>query len=200
MSAGNFIKQNFVLIVGISLPVLLVVLFFVATVIPKSMTAPPQYELLFSTTRYDYQNPPPYNVDFVVRDGRLKARISANNNKQAINYNQRKLMAYDGKTGSVREIVYDLPPMEGVADGSEVDIAAAANLTIDTNSKAPDGYEFDGGGYRNGGFITGEFFGGSYRNGFRVKKGTVGYKIPPAPDGDYYGYSMLFIGWVVGKQ
>ena len=197
MSAGNFIKQNFVLIVGISLPVLLVILFFVATVIPKSMTPPPQYELLFSTTRYDYQSPPTYNVDFVVRDGKLKGRISANN-KQAVNYNHKKLMAYDGKTDSVREIAYDLPPMEGVADGSEVAIATAANLTIDTNSKAPDGYEFDGDGYRSGGFITGEFFGGGYRNGYRVKKGTVGYKIP-MQDGYYYGYGLEFIGWVVKK-
>lgn len=199
MSAGNFIKQNFVLIVGISLPVLLVILFFVATVIPKSMMPPPQHELLFSTTRYDYQSPPPYNVDFVVRDGKLKGRISANNNKQTINYNYKKLMAYDGKTGSVREIAYDLPPMEGVADGSEVDIAAAASLTIDTNSKAPDGYEFDGGSYRSGGFITGEFFGGGYHNSYRVRKGTVGYKIP-MQDGYYYGYGLEFIGWVVGKQ
>ena len=43
MPLKNFIKENFVLVVGLALPVLLVVLFFVASVLPKSMAVPPQY-------------------------------------------------------------------------------------------------------------------------------------------------------------
>ena len=49
----KFIRENLVLVMGVSLPVLLVILFFLTSVLPKSLAEPPQHDLLFSVPRYD---------------------------------------------------------------------------------------------------------------------------------------------------
>src|SRR4051812_31810717 len=99
MTLKNFIKENFVLVVGLTLPVILIVLFFVASVLPKSMATPPQYQMLFTESRYDNIPPSPYNVDFFVKDGAVKARvwkIPAQGGGM-----KKKIMMYDGKTQTV---------------------------------------------------------------------------------------------------
>ena len=67
----NWIKENLVLAIGLTLPLLLIVLFFVASVLPKSMGKPPQYEMLFSTMKYEYQKSPDYVLDFKVKDKKI---------------------------------------------------------------------------------------------------------------------------------
>ena len=199
MALKNFIKENFVLVVGLTLPVLLIVLFFVASVLPKSMAVPPQYEMLFTTTRYDYQNQPPYNVDFFVRDGILKARVAKNKAQPGQTYNTKKLMAYDGKTQSVHEISYDTSKIGEVPDGSEIIFDEFKNLKMDSSNKAPDGYAFDNSGYGSGGMVTELFAGGYNRNSARVTKGAVSFKIPNSDNGNYYYYDVQFLGWVLQK-
>ena len=46
MSLKKILKENLVLAMGIGLPILLVILFFLTSVLPKSMAEPPRYELL----------------------------------------------------------------------------------------------------------------------------------------------------------
>lgn len=213
MALKNFIKDNFVLVMGLTLPVLLVVLFFLASVLPKSMAAPPQYEMLFTTARYDYQNPPPYNVDFFVRDGILKARVSKND-KQQVNYQNRKLMLYNGKTQTVREVPYnaatigDVPDAsrpdknsgaDPAPDGTEIVLQEFQNMKLDSNNQAPDGYAFDNAGYGHHGLMN-EMWGGGRRNTARVVKGAVAFKIPNSSGyGHYYYYDVQFLGWVLQK-
>ncbi len=200
MALKNFIKENFVLVVGLTLPVLLIVLFFVASVLPKSMAVPPQHEMIFTTTRYDYQNPPLYNVDFFVKGNALMARVSKNNKPPTQNFSQNKLMAYDGKTQSVREIPYDLSKIGDVADGTEVMLDALKTIQVDSASKAPDGYEFDNAGYgHGGGLVTGLFGGGYHNRNARVTKGAVAFKIPSSSGDNYYYYDIQFLGWALQK-
>lgn len=45
----------------------------------------------------------------------------------------------------------------------------------------------------------GGLFGGGYRNtGFRITKGSVGYKLPETQQ-DFYYNQVKFIGWVIKK-
>ncbi|MDP3679178.1 MAG: hypothetical protein Q8R23_08870 [Methylotenera sp.] len=193
----NFIKQNLVLVTGLTLPLLLIVLFFMATVIPKAMGTPPQYEMLFTTTRYDYQNPPDYLLDFAVKNQQLTVKARKSENKDR-NYNAKILMAYDGKTETVREISIDIAKTAEAAINGEVVLAETKNMTIDTSSLSPDGYTLDGPSYGGGGMMMG-MFGGGYRNsGFRLKKGGAGYQIPNTQQNYYYN-QVQFIGWVVKK-
>lgn len=190
----NFVKENLVLVVGLTLPVLLIVLFFVATVIPKSMGIPPQYEMLFTTTKYDYQNKPEYVIDFNVKNQQLMVKAKKPDDK---NYNNavKLLMAYDGKTETVREIKIDASKF---TEGNEVLLEEAKNLSIDTGVISPDGFTLEGPNYGGNGLVGG-LFGGGYRNtGYRLKKGGVGYKVPNMQP-DYYYSQLQFIGWIAKK-
>lgn len=194
----NFIKENLVLVVGLTLPLLLILLFFVATVIPKAFGTPPQYEMLFTTSRYDYQDTPEYSLDFIVKDQKLIVKAHKNDNKERRGYNSKLLMAYDGKTETVREINIDIAKAASAADGNEAVLEETSSWTIDESRISPDGYTLDGPSYRGGGLVGG-IFGGSYSNSsFRIKKGSVSYKIPDT-QGTYYYNQVHFIGWVIKK-
>lgn len=193
----NMVRQNLVLVIGLVLPVLLVAIFFFATVIPKSLSQPPQYEMLFSTTRYDYQDASDYLLEFFVKDQRLmlKARKADDKNR---NFNKKILMAYDGKTETVREIAVDITKNPDAMAGNEVVLDETKHMTIEPSSMSPDGYVLDSNHYSDGGLVQG-LFGGGYRNsGYRLKKGSVGYKIPNTQQNYYYN-QLQFIGWVVKK-
>lgn len=201
MALKNFIKENFVLVIGLTLPVLLVVLFFVASVIPKSMMPPPQYDIVFSTVEYTSQAPPAYHVDFLVRDGGLKARVAKNEKNQHgyINNNATRLFVFNAKTQTVTPLHYDMSKIPAdTPNGSEIVFEEFKDMKLDDKQTAPDGYSFEGNGYWSGG-ITREVFGGSYRNGARVKKGAVAYKIPEYNTGGHYysWYDIRFIGWII---
>lgn len=199
MAVKDLFKENLVLVIGLTLPLILILLFFVATVLPKSMAEPPQFVMLFSTSQYGAQNPLPYSISFVVKEGALKARISKNDTKNN-NYYTRRLLAYDGKTDSVREIAYDVSKMDGAANGSEIVIDETRNMDIDTSNKAPDGYAFDGPSYNHGGLVPELFVSGHRNRGPRVKKGMVAYKVPNITNNYYYYGDVQFIGWVVAKN
>lgn len=198
MSLKNFVKENLVLVLGLTLPALLIVFFFLATVIPKSIGTPPQYEMLFTAAmRYEYQNPPDYLVDFVVKDNHLLVRAKRNEEKNR-NYNSKKLMAYDGKTESVREITLDMAKIGETATNGEAVLEETKNMTIDPSSTSPDGYMLDGPNYGGGGLVGGLFGGGYRSSGYRIKKGGSGYKLPNTQRDSYYN-QVQFIGWVVKK-
>jgi hypothetical protein len=190
----NWMKENLVLVIGLALPVLLIVLFFVATVLPKSFGTPPQYEMLFTTSKYDYQNKPEYVIDFNVKNKQLMVKAKKYDEK---NYNNatRLLMAYDAKTETVREIALDASKL---SDGVEVMLEETKNMQLDTNNVSPDGYTLDGPNYNSSGLLGGLFGGGYRNNGFRIKKGNVGYKVPQHQP-DYYYSDLKFVGWVIKK-
>lgn len=190
----NWIKENLVLVIGLTLPLLLIVLFFAATVIPKMTGTPPQYEVLFSVQDYTGQNKQDYIVDFKVKDKQLMIKTKKADDK-SYSYNSKKLMAYDAKTEVMREISIDDSKF---SDGAEILLEETKNMTIDTAMQAPDGYMLENQGYSGTGLIGG-LFGGGYRNhGYRLKKGNVGYKINMQQNNHYYD-QLSFIGWVVKK-
>ncbi|NOS96526.1 MAG: hypothetical protein HOP26_08910, partial [Methylotenera sp.] len=161
------------------------------------MGTPPQYEMLFTTNHYDYQNPADYLLEFAVKNQQLTIKVRKNESKDK-NYTSKKLMAYDGKTETVREIVVDIAKTTEATTGSAVVLEETKNMAIDTSSISPDGYSLDGPSYGGSGLVGG-FFGGGYRNsGFRLKKGGVGYQVPNTQQNTYYN-QMQFIGWVIKK-
>ena len=190
----SWIKENLVLVIGLALPLLLIVLFFVATVIPKMVSTPPQYEVLFSVQGYGYQNKPDYTVDFKVKNQQLMVKVKKTDSKDNY-YNSKKLMAYDAKTEVMREIAIDASQL---SDGAEMLLEETKNMTIDAAMVAPDGYVMENQHYGNNGLIGGIFGGGGRNNGYRLKKGSVGYKINNMQNNYYYD-QLHFIGWVVKK-
>lgn len=191
----NFIKENLVLVVGLTLPLLLIILFFAATVIPKAMGMPPQYEMLFSTTHYDYQNPPDFLLDFEVKNQKLMVKTQKNELKDR---SYRKLMVYDAKSEAVREISIDIANVAESSASAATVLEETKNMMIDTSSTSPDGYTLDGPSYGGGGLMAGVFGGGYHNSGFRLKKGSVGYLVPNTKQ-DYYYNQVQFVGWIIKK-
>lgn len=189
----NWLKENLVLAIGLTLPLLLIVLFFLASVLPKSLGQPPQYEMLFTTAKYDYQHKTDYVLDFNVKNQQLFVKTSKSPDKD--NFNSVKLMAYDGKTETVREIKIDESKL---SVGTEILLEETKNLTIDTSPASPDGYALEGPSYGGSGLLGGLFGGGYNNGGFRLKKGGVAYKISNVQQ-DYYYNQLQFVGWVIKK-
>lgn len=193
----NFVKENLVLIVGLTFPLLLILIFFASTVIPKLMSPPPQYEMLFTTKQYDYQSKTDYLIDFSVKNQKLMVKVNKSENKDR-SYDLTRLMAYDAKSDTVREITVDISKAIAAAADGAVVLQETENMTIDTAMVSPDGYRLDGPNYGGGGMVGG-LFGGGYRDsGFRLRKGSIGYKIPHTQQHYYYN-QVQFVGWVVKK-
>lgn len=190
----SWIKENLVLVIGLALPVLLIVLFFVATVIPKMAGTPPQYEVLFSVQDYSQKNKPDYIIDFKVKNQQLMLNVKKAEEKDNY-YNSKKLMAYDAKNEIMREITVDASQL---SDGAEILLAETKNMILDTAMVAPDGYVMENQQYSNNGLVGGLFGGGNRNSNYRLKKGSVGYKIN-IPHNNYYYDQLLFIGWVIKK-
>jgi len=193
MALRNFFRENFALIIGLSLPVLMVLGFLLATHLPQKGDDPPQYELVFSVTRYDNQSP--YHVEFSVRDQKLYMRLTPKKEQGGVYVMD--LFIYNGQKESIRKISYLPPSEQSIEFEKEILVDALSNVTIDNNSKAPDGYEFEPGSYRSRGLL-GEIFGGrSGRYINRVRKTNGGnYVIPDYGNGYSYG-GLSFIGWIV---
>lgn len=188
----NWLKENLVLAVGLTLPLLLILLFFVATVIPKAMSTPPQYTMLFVATEYDYQKTADFSLKFSVKNNQLMVKpkkLEGNDN----HYNLEKVFIYDGKTNAMREIVIDSSKF---TDGVEIVLDETRSYELDTSSVSPDGYMLDRPHYHDSGWVGG-LFGGGYRNtGYRIKKEGIAYKLPYYK-GDAYYNQLQFLGWVI---
>jgi len=190
----KFIKENLVLVLGLTLPLLLVLLFFVATVLPKLFGMPPQHEMAYTTSNYVYQNKSDYVLDFKVNNQRLIVKASKQDNKNNNNYTE-ALFIYDGKTETVREIKVDASKL---TDGVEVPVEEVKDMVIDISRTSPDGYTLEGPRYGHSGLIGG-LFGGGYRDSeYRLVKGGVGYKLPNNQSRYYYD-RLDFLGWNIKK-
>ena len=191
----QWLKENLVLAIGLTLPLLLIVLFFLATVLPKSLGTPPRYDLLFTATVYDYQKNPEYQLKYRVKDGHVVLKTRKIDDKNGVYSNPVKLMVYDINAESLREIK---PNESTFSDGAETVVEETRNWTLEANMTAPDGYQLEGPTYDKSGLLGG-LFGGGYRGGwYRVKKGAVAYKVPQNQP-DYYYNQMQFLGWVLKK-
>ncbi len=192
----NWIKENLVLVAGLTLPLLLILLFFVATVIPKALGTPPQYEMLFSSMRYDYQRQPEYALDFTVKNQQLLVTAKKGDEKNPV-YNSKSLFIYDGKTETVREIAVDISKSANGTSGQPVLLDETKTWVVDNATISPDGYMLEGPNYHSGGLVGG-LFGFNDYNTFRLKKGSIGYKVPNAQPNYYYSQPQ-FVGWVIKK-
>ena len=194
----DWIKQNFVLALGLSLPLLLVVVFMAATVVPRMFATPPQYKLLFSINNYS-ENAKNYTVSYFVENNKLKALLKKE--KGNTTFDQRRLMLFDPQQNSVIEINTDFPAT--ILSDQTLLIKNTTQMKIDSNRVAPDGYfASDDDGWYGGGIVPELYGSGRYRNEPRIKKGAVSYRIPVQDyiGTYYYGPKTLFIGWVIEER
>jgi len=194
----SFFRENPTIAVGLGLPLLLVVAFLLISGIPALLVEPPQYDVVYATDYYTYQN----GVQISVVNQKIQVVYQGNTQ----GYQKPRLWRYSPKTGAVKEITFFLPPgltppgqkttPEEAAKLTLVEVPDLAGVRLDSSSIAPDGYEFSAGAGYSGEVFTGMFYGGRYRNEAVLTKKGRSIRLPNASHMNY-GNDTRFIGWVV---
>jgi hypothetical protein len=196
----SFLRENPTIAFGLGLPLLLVVVFLLLSGIPALLVASPQYDVLYATEYYNYQN----GVQISVVGQKVQVLY------QGFEQANRKphLWRYNPKTGAVKEIAIIVPPglrqagktPEVAGDDSKTTLISVPDLeglTVDSSSIAPDGYEFRLGRDRYSGNVFGDlFYSSRYRHEAVLTKNGRNIRLPNAV-GRYYSSNTQFIGWVV---
>ena len=196
----TFLRENPTIAFGLGLPLLLVVAFLLVSGIPALLVAPPQYDVLYASEYYNYQN----GVQIAVIDKKVQVIYQGN-----VSSSQKPhIWRFNPKTGAVKEIAYLLPPgltslgkksttPEDEAKVTIMEVPDLEGLTIDSSSIAPDGYEFSLGGDRySRNVFDGLFYSSRYSNEGVLTKSGRSIQLPHAV-GQYYRGNTHFIGWVV---
>lgn len=195
----DFVKRNFVLILGVSLPIVLVIIFGIA----KSLTQlvdPPVYSAVFAI--YSQAIPSqPYNFE-VDENGKLLIRFKATaqykNVTGQIAYNAyTRLFHFDPATGLVEQFDLQVPGDYEVDEEVIVEVPKGlAELMLLPDKTSPDGYVMKENTRSRNNLFT-EIFGyGSRGYSFYVLE-KDGRTIPVPQKPLFYG-QLTFIGWVAG--
>jgi hypothetical protein len=198
MAVAKFVKDNLVLVVGLSLPILLMAAFLALSVLPNRGD-PPMYDLVFSTQDYP-STPIPINLRLIVKDGALVAQYTRPPGQQSACCGWKKLFVYEASSRRVRQLTFGFPAdMNSIEGTREEAVASAAGLRLDTTLQSPDGYELSFGDRRGGGLLL-EIFGGSRSYEPRLRKGGRSVAITGSPGDPFHYGGVEFVGWVTARN
>lgn len=194
----DFLKRNAFIVLGVSLPVVLVGFLLLVQAISRIGQEPPAYPVAFLASN---QYSPLYWIRTEVGDnGQLALYLEKPEHASSFRHGHplRVVIAiYDAADDRLETFDLEMP---AVGDGSErVEIPlpdALAGHRFDDSATAPDGYRFDGGDGTGGGLFT-ELLGVGSRHGPRLIRDGVGFRIPD--DGMIFNQRTL-IGWVTDEQ
>jgi len=191
-----FIRDNLMIVVSVALPLLVVVVFALATLVPRWLVEPPQYDFLMTAEWPGSRGALPVRIDMSVTNGKLRVRaIKLENGERAY---APRLFEFVAATQSVREIMLDWPDdLTDLPDGTVIGVPEFDSRRIDPSQRAPDGYAFERLDDRGGGIFT-ELFGAGRRNyAARLRKDGAVVRVRVPVDVPSYYYGLAFLGWVV---
>jgi hypothetical protein len=191
---ARFLRDNVFLIAAVSLPIVVVGFFLLATAVPRWFVPPPSYGLVLQAGGPYAQTPRRVAIDFDVRNGRLEATLRLMPREQVAS--PTTLFLFEPDTASLREIPVE-PPADLPEDGTPRTIAveALAGRTLLAQETAPDGYELRTGSGRGPGLV-GELF-GMNRYEPRVSLVNRGRVVPVTlPGGTRYFLPVRAVAWV----
>lgn len=189
----QFFKENFVLVLGVSLPVLLIIVFMIAQSMTK-LVDPPRYKAVFAIqNNYNSHTYYSFKVD---KDGKLTVTYKEpkdHPNRANYAYTSR-LYVFDPVKDHTREI--ELTPPDDLEEGQTqvIDVPDVSTLRLNPSREAPDGYIFEEYYSRNGNLFT-EIFGYNHRRArYALSKNS---RHVPIKDTRYYYGHHDFIGWII---
>ena len=195
---GRFLRDNLFLVAAVSLPLVVVAFFLVASIVPRWLVPPPTHDLLLRVDGSYEQPTSRVLVDYHVRDGRVEATIRplADN----LSLQPPALFLVDHATMTAREITVDLPTSMAENDPPKTFVVEAlAGRQVLAQPTAPDGYQLE---ERNQGGpgLVGEVFGMNRydRRPAIVNRGRVVTITLPARF--RFLSSVQPVGWIVPEQ
>jgi len=196
----SFFRDNPTIAFGLGLPLLLVIVFLLISGIPKFLVPPPQYDVLYATEYYNYQN----GLQISVIGQKVQVIYQGN-----IQVNRKpRIWRYNAKTGAVKEIAIVLPSglipagkspdkSANVSATTLIDVPDLERLRVDSSTISPDGYEFSIGRDRySDNVFGGLFYSSRYRHQAVLTKNGRSIRLPNAV-AQYYSQNTHFIGWIV---
>jgi len=193
---GRFLRDNAFLVAAVALPAVVVVLFLLATAIPRWTVPGPAYDFLICAGGPYDQTQPRVAVDFAVRDGHVEATVRPLN---AIAYAYPQLTSLflvEHDTLNTRELTFEMPKDLKEGDPPRtIPIEMPRNRRVVPGSKMPDGYELSTRSQRGGGLV-GDIFGMNRyeQDPILINRGRVVSITLPSP----YRYQspVSAIGWL----
>lgn len=173
----DFIKKNITLVLGISIPILMIVAIAVSIYLPSFFVKAHYNFLYIAGTDYYSASQYPYSVE----NGRL-VKNEIREGQDSYNYQngaKPKLYVYDVNTNKSKEI----------------SVEEAQNLSLDSNTKSEDGFEVVYGSSESG--IAPLFFGSERDYNSRYLKGHgVTKKLDLQSNSGTNFYNFIFLGWI----
>lgn len=191
----SFFKDNAVLVAGISLPLLLALVFFASAQISTLGRIPPKTKVIFGSdyTEYDERRG---IYDFRVTDAGLIFEFvppDDKNNKNYIRYSSKpRLFVYDPVENSTEEV--SLPDYD-TKKPFKTELEHFKGIKISKQEKSPDGFLFEKQTYRSDVNLMTALFGGgaSHRNGqCSLQKENFRKEIPQTRRNN-----CNLIGWII---
>ena len=185
-----FFKDNFVLFAGISLPLLLTLIFFMATQIDKAHIDPPRYSVVFATDYNPTYSHYPYRI--LLENNVIRFRYYPPGEKDTFrHYHKPRLFIFNPLTNNTREI--ELPNIDDPQSKMDQPVKGITFKTLSSLKDSPDGFVFEYASRRNSNLMT-EIFGGGYRSHSHhvLRKGSYKLAIPKSER-----YNSQFIAWII---
>lgn len=192
----QFIRNNWALILGLSLPILMVLGLFLLNYLPKLWVLPPKYNVLYVMYAYGNDN---RASTVLVNNGKLEIK-SGTKEKNIQNLQNPQLFLFDVQKKTSKEIII---PANAYSDNSNqtlpLILPVLENATLHTAVLAPDGYSIVEPGVSGGGMapLFFDFSGGDRNNLFVLQKNGNTVFIPKPID-KYYS-DKHFLGWIIPK-
>jgi hypothetical protein len=190
----GFLRDNAFLVAAVALPAVVVLLFLLATAIPRWTVPGPTYDLLVRAGGPYDQTVPRVALDFNVRDGQVEATIRPLNVNAYPQLATLFLIEHD--TLNAREIPVEIP--RDLKDGDPprtIAINLPDGRRVNPGARMPDGYELSTRSQRGGGLV-GDIFGMNRYDSdtILVNRGRVIAITLPSP----YRYQspVTAIGWL----
>lgn len=189
----KWIKSHLTLVAGLSLPILLMLVFVISN-IPFFKTDPPRYSLLFSILDSS-TSPFPVQVNFIVKNNRLVAQYSKVQNNY---WGVKNLYFFDAKKQKLQEIPIDFPNLNNTTTFKEEVVQSTKQFKLDTSLESPDGYVlYTNNDNLNAGLLSDLFLGSNYRNNtICLKKNSNCVKLYNLNTRYFTSNNVQFIGWV----
>lgn len=207
MSIKAWLKDNLFVASAVTLPVVIVIIFAGASVLPTLWVPGPAHDFLLAVEEYDHhQN---YRVRYTVNQGRLNARIEDHRR----HYDQHQVLyRFHADSGQLERVSVEpslslLAELEQAIETDDTPHKAAsltlplpsslAQLRLNDQTVAPDGYLFRQNHHGSAG-LFGEVFGmGRHRQAVVVEKdGRVDRLVIHQTARNRYYHNVHFLGWI----
>ncbi|MDH3510852.1 MAG: hypothetical protein OER85_08325 [Gammaproteobacteria bacterium] len=190
----SFLRENTMIVVSIALPLLVVILFALASILPNLFSSPPAHDLLLTYQEWVVETESPVRVNLVVVNDRVKATVFKvkENDRGSV----RRIFRYDHLAATVSEIHIPMPEnIVELPDGAEIPIPELTDLKVSNLLRAPDGYEFRG--HEGSGGLMRELFGvNRSRNDVNIANDGAIIRVR-LPTSNYWYGDVRFLGWVI---